>query len=390
MSKTQASTLIALAALVFWRSGPSFPSLFTKRDLPSAAFAYGSADIQCTQLEAPDFKFCEDATIWDVLDAKINTTHQYVLVSCDAGRKAWNTVLGPLRDPEPKGSLWLVSDGQPRRLALQGFPKNHTFHPLGLAIWPSDGKNPSNLFVVNHARERTVIEQFTLAPAGEAMKHIRTIVSPYFASPNSIALTSPHSFYVTNDHLMTRRLPIVGHVLPVIETFLALPLGWVSHVSVDPNPDAAESIIKSQPAALFVPFANGVSVSPSGLQVAVASTSLSAVRFYSRNAETNALKYQRSVILPFLPDNLEYDSESKLVVAGHAHFPSLLQVKADPTSKATAPSWISVIAPDYSVETVFQSDGTVFSSSSTGLRSAEGILYATGLYSESGLLMCQP
>ncbi|KAJ7066926.1 hypothetical protein C8F01DRAFT_1365129 [Mycena amicta] len=371
---------------VLWRSERPFKQLIFKRELPFANYAGGDANLHCVQQIAPEFTFCEDATSWES-----SVGGQKVLVSCDANRKQWNTVLGPLQNPEGHGSLWISSAdaAAPERLQLKDFPSGHDFHPLGLAISPYRGDAPSNLFVVNHGRERSVIEQFTLSPGSLVATHIRTLSSPSFIAPNSIALTSPNSFYVSNDHLMTRRLPYpFSHVLPVVETMLGLPFGWVSHVTLDPNP--AANNIESTLAAPFIPFANGVAVSPSHTKVAVASTSLSAVYFYARNETTNALTATHFVPLPFHPDNLEFDHTGALIVAGHAHFGSLLKVKADSTGQAVAPSWAVSISDDNKVTTLFQSNGTMFSSSTTGLRDVNGAFYLTGLYAApGGMLVCK-
>ncbi|KAJ6531753.1 hypothetical protein B0H19DRAFT_1214111 [Mycena capillaripes] len=318
-------------------------------------------------------KFCEDAAFWELHDDAINSTRHQVIVSCDPGRKDWNTVLGPLDDPNGHGALWLFSgenDAVPQRLSLKNYPPKHDFHPLGIAISPSHGNAQSNLFVVNHARKRTVIEQFTVSPASPGVAtHVRTLSSPYFVSPNSITLTSPFSFYVSNDHLLTRR-GVFGNILPVLETVFALPLSWVSHVTLDLDPASPTPILEHKFSALFIPFANGVSVSPSGSQVAVL--------IYSRDPRNNALAHTHTVPVPFAPDNLEFDGTGALIVTGHPHFLSLLKVKADPVN-AVSPSWT----------TLFQSNGSVFSSSATSVRDPAGALYITGLY-ETGMLVCRP
>ncbi|KAJ7707750.1 hypothetical protein B0H17DRAFT_1192194 [Mycena rosella] len=391
--------IVVIASIIAWRSSRPAKDFLFKRNSPQVYYAEGDAN-HCLLKIAPDFRFCEDAAFWDLHDATSQLTRRTVLVACDPGRKEWNTVLGPLRNSDPHGALWLLSaedhDGAPQRLVLENYPPNHDFHPLGIAVSPSYG-NTSNLFVVNHARRRTVIEQFTLSPSSSAVAtHVRTLSSPYFWSANSIALTSAHSFYVSNDHLMTRRLPVLGHILPILETLLGLPLGWISHISLDSDVTASTPILEQSFAALFIPFANGVSISPSGSQLAVASTSLSRVLIYSRDVASNALSHTDTIPVPFSPDNLEYVPEtnaetSTLVVAGHPHFPSLLRVKADTTTDAVSPSWVVSIVPDTrEVATLFRSNGTFFSSSSTGLRDSAGALYVTGLYAESGLLICRP
>ncbi|KAF8206430.1 hypothetical protein K438DRAFT_1578153, partial [Mycena galopus ATCC 62051] len=339
-------------------------------------------------------KFCEDAAFWDIHDNATNSTRHETIVSCDPGRGDWNTVMGPLRNPAPHGALWLLSAEKgvaPQRITMKDYPPVHDFHPLGIAISPARGDTPSNLFVINHARQRTVIEQFTMSPASSSVAtHVRTLSSPYFVSPNSIALTSPWSFYVSNDHLMTRRLPgVLGKVLPVLETFLTLPFGWVSHISLDPAPTADTPILAHKFVAPFINFANGISLSPSGSHLAIASSTPSEVHIYARDPVTNALTREHTVPVPFHCDNLDFDAAGTLIVSGHPHFPSLIKVKNDPAT-ARAPSWVVAINQTHEVETLFRSDGSYFSSSATGLHDAStGTLFVNGLY-ETGVLVCRP
>lgn len=361
-------------------------------------------------------KYCEDATFWDRYGSTGTLEDRSIILSCDPGRKSWNTVMGPLLNPDPHGALWLYLPGKgsnPQRMVFRHFPDGHDFHPLGLEIWPSIDGESSNLFVVNHARERTVIEQFTLSPANptEAV-WIRTLSSKYFVSPNGLAMTSPTSFYVTNDHLMTRRL---SNLLAQVETLLSLPLGWVAHVTVTDANNAQEDPIATHSVVSFgVSFANGVALSPDHKQLAVASSVMSEVHFYARDTGTNSLAYSHTVPVPFACDNIMYDDRGDLLVAGHPHFASLAAVAKNKTD--VAPSWVVSISPrkenvtfdsvafdtrapvsastranavaSHEVETLFQSNGQFWSSSTTGLRdSRTGNLYVAGLY-EEGLLKC--
>jgi sugar lactone lactonase YvrE len=190
---------------------------------------------------------------------------------------------------------------------------------------------------------------------------------------------------------MTRRLPFfLGKILPFLETILGLPLSWVSHISLDPDPLAATPIVDHKFSALFIPFANGISISPSGSEVAVASTSLSQVLIYSRDAVSNGLKHIHTVPVPFCADNLMFDETGDLIVAGHPSFIKVIKVAADKTNEILSPSWIVAIKPHtYELETLFLSNGSTFSSSSTALRDLDGALYVTGLYAE-GVMVCRP
>jgi hypothetical protein len=371
-------------------------------------------------------KYCEDAVFWERVDSNGAVVDKVLLLSCDPNRKAWNTVMGPLRDPDPRGALWFYDMGAigsaPRRIILEGYPEDDDFHPLGLDIYPSGPNEPySNLFVVNHARNGSTIEQFTLAwDAPDRAHWIRTLSGPELVAPNALALTSPTSFYLTHDHHFTRRLPgIFGKVLPLAESIFALPLGWTTHVSLaDADAPASHTTV-----APYIPFANGVAISPDGTQVAVASTTLCEIRFYERDPLTQALALHARVQTPFAPDNIVFDSRGSLIVAGHPHFQALVAV-AEGQTDASAPSWVVSITPTtkgaeggaghrneegawdadapvpasrkvprvpgYETRTLYQSDGSAFSSSSTGLRDAEtGVLYIVGLY-EEGLMVCTP
>ncbi|THV03217.1 hypothetical protein K435DRAFT_748242 [Dendrothele bispora CBS 962.96] len=326
--------------------------------------------------------------------------------------------MGPLQNPDPHGSLWTYSptDDKLVRVTLENYPAGHDFHPLGAEVYPSFAGNASNMYVVNHARERTTIEQFVISPSSASAKYVRTLTSPWFIAPNALALTSPDSFYVTNDHVITRRLSYVGHVLPLAETLLTLPLSFAAHVTLDPNPSSETPIVSHNIVAPFIPFSNGVAISPSGAEVAIASTSLSQVYFYDRNSTTNELKYKGMERVPFTADNLNYDESGALIVGGHPHFPTLAGVAAK--KRDVAASWVVALAPkvqsdasepkaefdpsaplpahkkipppmNYDLETVFQSNGKFFSSSSTGLRDLKaGKVYVAGLYAEEGVLVC--
>ena len=375
-------------------------------------------------------KYCEDATFWERVDGNGDVVDKVLLLSCDPSRKSWNTVMGPLRDPSSRGSLWLYdirdAAARPRRIALEGYPEGHDFHPLGLDVYPSssqprpdDDGASSNLFVVNHARYNSTIEQFALSwQTPDRATWVRTISGPAdLVAPNALALTSPTSFYLTHDHRFTRRLPgLLGKTLPITESILALPLAWATHVNL--TLDESTTTTTTTVVASHIPFANGVAISPDGKRVAIASTTLCEILFYARDVATQALSLAARVPTPFAPDNIMFDEQGALVVAGHPYFQALVAVAANLTD-AYAPSWVVSITPTgaehgqddagvwdvgvpvpasrkvprvpgYELRTLYQSDGSEFSSSSTGLRDSKtGVLYVVGLY-EEGLMVCTP
>ncbi|KAF8127065.1 hypothetical protein EV363DRAFT_1347075 [Boletus edulis] len=389
-------------AVVVHRSGRVvWHHILTTPNLPDAYYVGGNWTSHCSVIRDPasnDINFCEDITFWDHHDVHGALTDRLVLLGCDPNRKAWNTVMGPLRDPNPRGHLFLYvpTTHTVHPVALQGYPAQHDFHPLGMDIFPSHNGASSNLFIVNHARAQTTVEQFVLDPARPTeARYVRTLRSPYFVSPNAIALTSPTSFLL-------------------VETVVGLPLGWVAHVALHPSSSEDDDVVLTHTlAALGVPFANGIALSPSHTQLAVASTSLGLVYVYTVDASTPSLTLSHTIPVPFFPDNIVYDDDGALIVTGHPHFPALIHVAANKTG-AMAPSWAVSITPrsgrdaraaqslevvrstfasavaTHEVETLFQSDGSVFGSSSTTLRDARtGAIYIAGLY-EEGMLVCRP
>jgi len=209
---------------------------------------------------------------------------------------------------------------------------------------------------------------------------------------------------VSQDHVLTRRLwTPFGHILPVLETFLSLPINWINHVEFE-----SQGPVSLSWPALGLSFPNGISLSEDGKQLAVASSSSGHVHFYQRG-ERNSLKHSSTVSLPFAVDNVVFNSEGELMVAGHPYFPGLILVARN--ISRTAPSWVVAIAPlnesrviasaaqpssyeswtsaNLTIRTIYQSDGTGFSTSSTALSDKTfGKVFITGLYAE-GILECQ-
>jgi hypothetical protein len=445
--------LTCIQGFVIWRNGRTSRNiLIPTPDFPHGYYAEGSHNDHCTIIRdtlSNNMNNCEDAVFWEKVDDSGAVIDKVLLLSCDPNREAWNTVMGPLSDPSSRGALWFYNIGgdaigapaQPRRITLEGYPEAHDFHPLGLDIYPSHPDQPySNLFVVNHARHNSTIEQFALSwREPDRAKWVRTISGAELVAPNALALTSPTSFYLTHDHRFTRRLPgILGKTLPITETILALPLAWATHVNVTETVPSyltqaqAQSTLTTtttthtETVASHIPFPNGVAISPDGTQLAIASTTLGEILFYARDIATQGLSLRARVPTPFAPDNIMYDSRGSLIVAGHPYFPALAAVAANRTG-ARAPSWVLSITPSptppspsgaagagaemedawdvgapvpasrkvprvpgYEMRTLYQSDGSEFSSSSTGLRDSKtGVLYVVGLY-QDGLMVCSP
>ncbi|KAF8515393.1 hypothetical protein BU17DRAFT_76882 [Hysterangium stoloniferum] len=411
-----ASILSVLVSLFLYRNGRTLNNLLVPAQLPIAYFAGGDADAKCDIIRenSGQMSLCEDIVFWDISNGGVQDRR--LLVSCDRSRFSWNTVMGPLQDPSSRGSLWIVAPNSkvaPAKIELENFPEESDFHPLGVGLFrQSPDADIWNLLVVNHGRHNSTIEQFSLSPTlPYRALYISTLTSPEFVAPNSVAFTSPSSFYVTNDHRFTRRLPgLIGKILPVLESMVLPGLSWVNHVTI--KADGRMDVVR---VAGNVPFSNGIAISRDGLKVAVASSSGGQVRIYNRT-DDNSLSFDTSVALPFAPDNIGFEDDGRLLVAGHPDFIKLIQV-AD-QKRLTAPSWVvsiqardevlepksqksydlvapypafkrAPISPSYEVTTLYQSNGTGFSTSATSLWDDKSkALYTVGVYSE-GILACQ-
>ncbi|TKY86787.1 hypothetical protein EX895_004427 [Sporisorium graminicola] len=338
--------------------GSRMPALWVRSDPPSTG-SEGSTD--CWNVAGGEqFRFCED------MHAIPGTST--VLISCDAHRAGWNTVMGPLADAQPRGGLFSYSyptspsppaaaeRGEAKPVALVNFPQNSTFHPLGVSLLPhaQEGKSGGLLFVVNHRRERSSVELFQLSLGEDGWEAIwqRSIVHPVAThTPNSIHALTASSFVVTNDHFFARRPgPLDTHLVPLLEqvffdsaiaggqagwrkwlvvqaatllskravaarlaqleTVLGLSLGWVSYVQFEPDSKKGEEDgVEVRRIATGIPFANGVAVTPDERTMIVAATTYPGIWMYDLPTSHPLqwhLRPTTKLHLPFRVDNLAW------------------------------------------------------------------------------------
>ncbi|SPO06296.1 uncharacterized protein DNG_08985 [Cephalotrichum gorgonifer] len=330
---------------------------------------------------------CEDAFLVEKAGLAI--------LACDPGREKYNTVMNVVR-PGPVASAELfaydyatevLQDADSlKKIKLASFPAEAEadLHTLGMGY----DEETSTLFVTNHARSGIRIEKFKLDTRELVATHLDTISHPLLYGANSIFALSGEEILVTNDHHFTaKRSPVLSQ----LETYLALPLSTVVHVNLKGGEVDAHVVAR-------LPFANGIEVLNS-TTVAVASSSKASVLFYTRDGSD--LKYHSEILTPFLPDNLS-SAGGKLLIAGHAHMPTLAKfadsrhICNDPTELSqataemkeycktgTAPSWVSEWSEIEGLKHVYVGDE--YPSSSTFVRDVDrkvGIivgLYAKGI-----------
>ncbi|GAA6050852.1 hypothetical protein JCM3770_005739 [Rhodotorula araucariae] len=320
--------------------------------------AHSSATLASTDRLA----YCEDAVHLAGSDGR-----ELVLVSCDPSRKRWNTVMGPLADARAgKGALWVVDPLAPQEHAVDRVHLEWAaldrgeveFHPLGVAVHRDEHTGHARLFVVNHRAALSTVEVFSLlAPVSASAlaaraTHLLTLSHPTFTgAPNSIALLSPTSFFLSHDHHYTRRTrSLWGKLANLVETVDALPYSRVDYVDFG-GPAAAAGASTPAPAVRVTPvarglaFANGLALAPDARTLVVASTTRRELLFFDVDAPppistaAPVLTLRRTVKLPMLVDNLslvEADTASsssrsssggralRVLAAGHPSYPALL------------------------------------------------------------------
>lgn len=289
--------------------------------------------------------YCEDAIHLPRSDL--------VLLSCDPGRKRWNTVMGPLADPHAaQGALWVVDPLAHEQDAVAKVqlewadlePGEVEFHPLGVEVYhDEEGDDDVRLFVVNNRAKLSTIEVFALLATSSSSiarraKHLFTLSHPSFTgAPNSIAPLSRTSFLLSHDHHYTRRTSNpFGKLANFVETVNALPYGRVDFVSFDePNGDDDEGAVvrTSTTVASGISFANGLALSPAKDTLVVASTTRRELLFYdvtlaASSSSPPTLALRRTVSVPMLVDNLSLlpspSGGLTVVAAGHPSYPALL------------------------------------------------------------------
>ncbi|TKY86330.1 hypothetical protein EX895_005155 [Sporisorium graminicola] len=502
------STLVAFGALY----GPWIRNAAMSPALPTAHWVsprQAGVEPHCFDLdvEQPDIygrqagidpdvqttKYCEDLELLhgEGLDG-------WSMLSCDPNRAGWNTVLGPIRNPRPRGALWMFNYAaaarvyangtaidRPALLRLDGFPKEKDFHPIGADVVPAaqrnargDASGPHRLFVINHAGKWSTIEVFDLHAASTASgwyaKYVQTIDHPSAAhQPNALVALGPNELLVTQDHLFPLRarpfsqlreiytlvygepaasvlasiasIRSLSKLLMRAETILGLPTGFVTRVHLEEHTGKVTVSLFDRGIA----FANGISRSPNGKVIAVASTTMPGVLLYRRR-ENEAGKAHDSdwvrsdkIFTPNRADNIAFSrsndqagaadvfgSGSKLVVTGAISGIKMLKFARDPTNMSKAsPSWVAAISPkradtpdtddpaplpsqkmllrshaDYSVKTLYQGHkptrlaepylGYKF----VGIASAAGAsldetvgggsLLVAGIFSDPGVMVC--
>ncbi|WFD28825.1 hypothetical protein MNAN1_003840 [Malassezia nana] len=338
-------------------------------------------------------------------DARLLPSLGMMLLSCDPGRFQWNTFMGPLADPTPRGALWVLGDALssvPQRVDIVDWPEDCEFHPLGLDVYER-AHGEARVFVVNQRSSYTTIEVLDLVCDASICHatYVRSIAHPSAThTANSVHAISPHALLVTNTYLIARRAPPRAQYVAALATrmprawaaalepIVRLPWlapmltkldallcgGWVAHVTFDERPTPRENAtqyaagLTVRRIATGIGFTNGLAVTQDDSALVVASTVYLGTYVYPlrvHDAQGRANWTSPDVLgprvwapTPFLPDNVALLSRvpgatwstkdplqgASVLVAGHPSVAALERMAR--FGAPPAPSWVVELAYD--------------------------------------------
>ncbi|HEY4545299.1 MAG TPA: SMP-30/gluconolactonase/LRE family protein [Pedomonas sp.] len=281
----------------------------------------------------------------------------------------------------PGGDIYLLdfSGETPKLTPLNAWP-DKDFFPHGLDFI-SEWDGTRRLFAINHGpngRDHTV-EVFDAQEDG-TLRHVRTISSSSFTSPNDIAAVSAEQFYLTNDPF---DLPTMERTL----NYLGVSTGTVVYY----DGGIARPVVEN------LRFANGISRSPDGQWLLVAESLGRSVTVYQRNPFNGQLVRRSEIAVPMAADNMIVHPDGTTVVAGHPRPLAFLSYTKAPQDRR-APSMVMQLDPQQlpfpaprrrTLPLPYVNDGNQFSAASVGFIDQQSRLFVGSVY-ERGVLMCIP
>ncbi len=271
----------------------------------------------------------------------------------------------------PEGAIFAVdlsgkeAVGTARALRITGRDSS-PFHPHGISLFA--GKSETLLYVVAHPdEEHNAIEVFRVLPDSLAFKE--RLTSEVLVHPNDVASLANGELYVTNDHGWTGGLA-------VLEDLFALPRATVVHYREGKWSFVADGFR----------VANGIAVNRALDRLYVGATRDRGIHVYVRNPADGSIGKELDFIdMGSGTDNLMWESDEILDVAGHYSMFRFIRTVKDPT--ALSPNDITrVNVTSGKKEMIFATDGSEISGASTGLV-LKGKLYISQVF-EPFILAC--
>jgi arylesterase/paraoxonase len=265
---------------------------------------------------------------------------------------------GERREEQPTGGIYVMDVNDPELTPIRlddGLGEG--FHPHGIYFLKLDSVR-YRLWVVNHQNNTHTIEVFDFIP-NDHFAHIKTYADPMIKSPNDVVAINETQFYFTNDHGKTEGLGLIA------ENYLGLPYANVMYFDGNSFREVANGIS----------YANGITTSPDGKQVLVASPRKFELLVYDVQSD-GALILNRKIATGTGIDNLEWDEQGNLWIGAH---PNLLRFSAYAKgNKSTAPSEVIVWNPKTDeLSTLFLDDGQLVSASTVAIPYKNMLLIGT-------------
>lgn len=277
-------------------------------------------------------------------DITIDQSNGIAYLAAD-DRRAYLTVGS--RAPE-NGALWSINlEGDSLKASRINADYPAIFHPHGISLLKEGEKQ--FLFVINHpSTTEHQIDIFELTDPNSA-KLVESIRFPELTSPNDLHAVSRTSFYITNDHNSPRQT--LGEK---VEDFFRLAS---TNVLFYNNGDVSEVIDD-----LYM--ANGIVTNTNQTTLFVSESTGERISVYGRDDTSGQnWKLEKQIPLNVMPDNLEWGSDGKLLVASHPKALDFLLHTFD--ESVDAPSIAhSVDIVSGEAETIYADDGSTLSGSS--------------------------
>lgn len=218
------------------------------------------------------------------------------------------------RDKKSRGDLYLYKIGDSASSFMNltaNFPKTD-FRPHGISL-VTENDSTKFLFVISHADDGVhAVERFKIV--GDSIRHLNTIISPTFLSPNDIHAISASEFYLTNDHDETKGM------LRTVYDFLKIGTGSVVYFDGNDGKIVASSI----------PYANGIHTSKDRKKLFVASTNVNEMLVFNILAD-KSLEKESSFDTGIGVDNIELDHTGNLYIGCHPQLLKFLGHSKDST-----------------------------------------------------------
>jgi hypothetical protein len=398
-----------------------------EHDDPSYAAAAAAMPL-IERVGEDELQYCEDVLVWDL--------PRVAIFSSDPGRRTYNAFLNvgdAANAAQGRLMLYNLDDRSVAPLEIACFPAARAFHPVGIGMRENGNGNGREaiLAVANMSHQFCAVETLRLTFDPSAEKHtaritatfIHSLASPWLCTPNAVVPLSEESVLVSNSTVFSGRK---HSILNSIETMCALPLGSVLFLS------KGEYITREEGAHVervssCIAFANGLALSPDGSLLVVAASASANVHVYdidppasSTDFDVDHVRFRETIPVGFCIDNLRFQEATGTAYvflgAGHpvplafaatshsmgeqlgpSHVVKITiaakhSVKSSVVGNAVA--WLNKMLTwvDPRVQTVFQDDGELLSSSATAVgfagKNGRKEMLVAGLWDKRGAVHC--